>query len=513
MEAHQTVPEVLRDRKSLNLVFPRHGVLTTFGYGIRIYVERGHLTIEDGIGADRRKVRLPRVGHGLRRLVLIGSDGFISLSAIRWLADQDACFVMLERDGSVLATTGPVHPSDARLRRAQSLAHQSGMALHIAKELIRRKLIGQETVVRTKLPNPAAADAITQAILALGRAESIDTVRELEARAANAYWLAWRDLPVRFPSCDLGRVPDHWQKFGTRKSPLTGSQRLAVNPPNAMLNYGYAILESESRLALAALGLDPGIGVLHVDSPSRDSLASDLMEVGRPDVDAYVFDWITRQPLRREWFFEQRDGNCRLVSRFAAQLSETSEMWKRTVGPVAEWISHTLWSTMRRRSGQIVPATRLTQSRRRISKGVNTPGPKPKIVRPPNYCRNCGKPLRGASNRTCGLCAVAISRSNLREAAKLGRIITHLPKAQALRAATQRKHAATRRAWNPLDVPDWLNARFYRDRIQPGLANLTVPTIGRALDISEPYASEIRKGRVPHLRHWLALAELMNVTP
>ena len=49
-----------------------------------------------------------------------------------------------------------------------------------------------------------------------------------------------------------------------------------------MLNYLYAVLESEARLAAAALGLDPGIGVMHVDSPARDSLACDLMEPVRP---------------------------------------------------------------------------------------------------------------------------------------------------------------------------------------------------------------------------------------
>ena len=47
---------------------------------------------------------------------------FVSLAALRWLADQNASFFMLERDGAVLATTGPVRPSDARLRRAQSLS-------------------------------------------------------------------------------------------------------------------------------------------------------------------------------------------------------------------------------------------------------------------------------------------------------------------------------------------------------------------------------------------------------
>src|SRR5579862_3794897 len=130
--------------QSHNSTVPRHGVLTLFGYGIRVHLDRGHLLIEDGLGEDRRRTRLPRVGHGLERLVVIGSDGMISLSALRWLADQDASFVMLERDGSVLATTGPVRSSDAKLRRAQVLAHNNGRALELTRELIFEKLAGQE---------------------------------------------------------------------------------------------------------------------------------------------------------------------------------------------------------------------------------------------------------------------------------------------------------------------------------------------------------------------------------
>ena len=81
------------------LIAPRHGVVTLSGYGIQVRVDRGHLLLEDGIGTDRRCVRLPRVGHGLKRLVVIGSDGMVSLAALRWLADQDTAFSMLERDG------------------------------------------------------------------------------------------------------------------------------------------------------------------------------------------------------------------------------------------------------------------------------------------------------------------------------------------------------------------------------------------------------------------------------
>jgi len=85
---------------------------------------------------------------------------WFSLAALRWLADQDAAFVMLERDGHVLATTGPVRSSDARLRRAQALAEHSGAALCIARELISRKLVGQERVARDILLDSTTADVI-----------------------------------------------------------------------------------------------------------------------------------------------------------------------------------------------------------------------------------------------------------------------------------------------------------------------------------------------------------------
>jgi hypothetical protein len=42
------------------------GVLTLYGYGVRITMQSGHLQIEDGIGPERRKLRLPRVNHCLK---------------------------------------------------------------------------------------------------------------------------------------------------------------------------------------------------------------------------------------------------------------------------------------------------------------------------------------------------------------------------------------------------------------------------------------------------------------
>jgi len=496
----------------VSTIAPSHGVITLFGYGITVRVDRGHLILDDGIGLARRHGRFARVGHKLRRLVVIGSDGMVSLAALRWLADQDAAFVMLERDGSVLATTGPVRSSDARLRRAQALAHQSGTASRITRELIGRKLAGQEHVVRNKLLDGKSADIIARFRNELGLAETPEAIRLLESRAGYAYWSAWRTLSINFPKNDEHRVPEHWRTFGARISPLSGSPRQAANPPNAILNYLYALLESEARLSATALGLDPGLGMLHVDTPNRDSLACDLMEPVRPQVDAYVLDWITRETFRRDWFFEQRDGNCRLMGSFAIKLSETSPTWGRGVAPFAEWVARTLWSSTSKPSRQLVPATRLTQRHRREAKGGLSGVPTKIAPRPESICCTCGKVVM-SGRRYCGTCVRTISGENLTEAARSGRAAAQSPEAQARRSATKRRHDISRQSWLPSSQPAWLSNETYEERIQPRLAGITYSTIASVLRVSEPYAADIRAGRRrPHPRHWRTLALLVGVS-
>ena len=507
MAADMTVPQFpLSHNSPVELLIPRHGVVTLYGYGIQVRVDRGHLFLEDGIGVDRRRYRLPRVGHGLRRLVVIGPDGMVSLAALRWLADQDASFVMLERDGSVLATTGPVRPSDAKLRRAQALAHSTGAALRITRELISKKLAGQEQVARNKLLDSRTADTIGQLRAEVSTAESIATIRLLESQGAAAYWSAWHDLPINFPKNDLHRVPDHWRIFGTRKSPLTGSQRLAVNPPNAILNYLYSVLESEARLAAAALGLDPGLGVLHVDTTARDSLACDLMEPIRVHCDAYVLDFITRQSLSRDWFFEQRDGNCRLLGSFAARLSESAPTWGRAVAPFAEWVAREFWSTIRKPGRPL--ATHLTQGNKREAKGHPRHLPSKPAPRPQRVCQICGKPI-SSRHGYCGKCAAKNSKACLVIGARLGRVAAQTAQAQTFRKETKRRHDLARQAWSISSLPTWLNNETYTKWVRPRLTTVTVSTIASTLGVSIPYASDIRAGRsCPHPRHWEPLARL-----
>jgi CRISPR-associated endonuclease Cas1 len=506
MAASHTLPHSPSIRKS--------GVLVLNGYGIRVQVNAGHLLLHDGIADERRTIRLPRVNHGLKRLVMIGSDGFVTLEALRWLADQGAAFVMLDRRGKVLAVTGPVAPSDAKLRRAQALALGNGTALKISRELISQKLAGQELLVRDMLHDSVTADAIARFRAELPNAESIDVVRLIESQAARCYWQSWSDVPIRWPRKDERRVPEHWKRFGSRISPLTHSPRLASNPHNALLNLLYALLESESRISAAAMGLDPGIGVLHVDTANRDSLACDLMEVCRPKVDAFVLNWLQSEPLCKSHFWEDRNGNCRLVSMLAIKLAQTSQTWSKIVAPVAEYVAQKLSSSISKpaspsKLARPLIATRLTQRNKREVKGSNVP--EVKRPTPEHICGGCGNQIQDRSVH-CANCAVASATERLVNAARIGRVAARSPEARAKHVASRRRHAQACTEWDASRQPAWLTCEVFSQRIQPLLANISTSVIRLQIGVSRWYAGRIREGYRPHPRHWLTLAQLVGVS-
>jgi CRISP-associated protein Cas1 len=74
---------------------------------------------------------------------------------------------------------------------------------------------------------------------------------------------------------------------------MTGyNNRHASHPVYAMLNYAYAVLESQVRIAAISQRLDPTIGYQHACRPGRAALVYDLMEPLRPRVDCLLLDFV-----------------------------------------------------------------------------------------------------------------------------------------------------------------------------------------------------------------------------
>ena len=211
---------------------------------------------------------------------------------------------------------------------------------------------------------------------------------------------------------------------------------------------------------------------------------------------------------RREWFFEQGDGNCRLMGSFATRLSELAPIWHRSVAPVAEWVARAFWSTIRKPDAPF--ATRLTQNNKREAKGAPTQTPLVRLPSQHNVCAGCGKPIRPNSVH-CPDCSLKNSTASLIAGARLGRLISHTPQSEARRGETKQLNDLARSQWSPLKQPSWLNKETYRQKIQPLLAKATLSQIASAISVSIPYASDIRRGRRhPHPRHWHPLAQLVG---
>jgi hypothetical protein len=173
-------------------------------------------------------------------------------------------------------------------------------------------------------------------------------VLSAEARAALIYWKLWADVPVRFARRNPKRPgptgrwrpgrPDPWLTFGPRASQLTGKPFRATTPGNSLLNFLYALLASEMRVALHAVGLDPGIGLFHADADGRSSLALDSIEAVRPHVDCWLADYLAASVFANHDFTELSDGEVRIAPPLNSHLAHTVALWRKACEPVAHWL-------------------------------------------------------------------------------------------------------------------------------------------------------------------------------
>src|SRR4051812_40909536 len=103
-----------------------NGNFVATGYGIRVYVERGHLVVHAGIGSERETRRFNRASSRLSRLFVVGPSGFVTLEALSWLRGIGAAFVQIGPDGELVALSAATSSDQALLRRAQALAPYTG---------------------------------------------------------------------------------------------------------------------------------------------------------------------------------------------------------------------------------------------------------------------------------------------------------------------------------------------------------------------------------------------------
>ena len=488
------------------------GVCVVDGHGIKIRVDKRHLVVEDGIGRSRRERRFHKATTNLKRLVILGTTGYMSLEAVRWLADASIPMVHVDPEGRLLTASQPMGSDRAALRRAQAWALTNEVGLDVVRYLLDRKLEGQAHITSQL---GGSRTEIDEANRQLEETDSLDGLMWLEAQAANHYWHAWADVECQFIKKDESTVPDHWRRFGTRGSKFNANgPRGAANPPNAILNYLYALLEAEAVFACQTVGLDPGVGILHADQRARDSFALDLMEPVRPLVDQWVMRLLSDHRFKASDFADTRRGICRLSPMITHWLAETTAMWATAIAPHAEEVAKMLAKTPDIRIDRI--PTPLTGANRSISRPAR-PKKQGSSSATPKHCHTCGTATE-AGRTQCDTCLPLVqsehleemvngAHERLRELRDEGRDPAHGNEAATRRGESVSANNRASTEWNRNNKR--LDSQVFTTEILPFIQEVPLSAIVQATGLSKGYCSFIKRGiKVPHERHWRALSQL-----
>lgn len=328
-------------------------IVIAHGYGIRVSVWHGQLEITDGVGRYRRTRKIPRSDRELQRVVITGFEGYITLAAIRWCYEHDVSISMLNRDGDLVAAHVPESGTVLSLLRSQALSgpggQQEAKGIEIARFLLTEKLTGQSGNLIKNLGQHRASSRIDHYAGMINDAVTFPELNELERWTANTYFSAWASSGVSVPwqTGDIEVIPASWLSFERRKTGNANtSKRHATDPVNALLNYAYAIGYAEARIACIANRLNPALGFMHADNDKRDSLALDILEAIRPDIDSYVLGILgygaDPRVFSRKDFIESRvrpHGAVRLVAPLTHEVVQQSLTWQTRLGTVARTVA------------------------------------------------------------------------------------------------------------------------------------------------------------------------------
>lgn len=280
----------------------------------------------------------------LKRVIVIGNV-IIETSVLNRLADENITVIFLS--GRRMKFHGMLHGrlhNNGLLRIKQyekSISSGSigqSFLIEFSLDLITRKINNQLDLLNEGLAHrPDLRFVLTTSIQTINRIRNklneikndlsensnkepeamLETLRGYEGSAASAYFSGYT---VLFPES---------LNFKNR------NRRPPEDPVNAMLSLCYTLLHYEMVREIETIGLDPTIGFYHQFEYGRESLACDMVELFRQEVDRFVWG------IFRERYFTERDFSsdrerpgCYLKKKGRERFYPLYEGWAKTKRPL-----------------------------------------------------------------------------------------------------------------------------------------------------------------------------------
>jgi CRISPR-associated protein Cas1 len=314
----------------------RRDPLILAGHGVSLRIEAGTLLIRNGFTHYPQKQQAYRFFKADAdlppRIIMLDGSGSITFDVLMWLNEQKVPLVKIDWTGNaVTVVSGDSFAAD-RERVAWQIATRSDRRkrMEFCNALITRKIEGCMRTLEESLRHSHAWDRAMKrakddlARLASDPPETVNELRLLEAQSAVANFRAWYATSLLWRTSTRHPIPDEWRTVGPRFTRVyaTGS-RNASHPVNAILNYAYAVLQSQVQIKAVADGYDPMLGIMHYDRDGVPAFILDMMEPERPKVDRAVLSFLKSEALRPADFTIREDGVVRLnpeLARWASRL-------------------------------------------------------------------------------------------------------------------------------------------------------------------------------------------------
>lgn len=228
---------------------------------------------------------------------VVMSNAQISNNVIKEMLCTGRQIIYMDKFGKVLGCLGADnHIARINLRQL-SIYQDMTKRMDLARYLIKEKLKSQKKLLDTYNKNykvqelKGAAVGIEELTRKVDEATDISSLMGLEGSAARLYYSCFGTL--------IFNLDFVWN--GRKKHP-------AHDPINAMLSYGYFLLEKDVRIGLSTSGMLLDIGVLHNLDFRKESLVYDLMEPFRAAiVDRIVLKAINLRKFDEEDFIMEGD--------------------------------------------------------------------------------------------------------------------------------------------------------------------------------------------------------------
>lgn len=304
-----------------------------------LYIDRRDVHLELDAGALVFRENGQRIGTvplaPITRVILRGNIT-LEASLLGKLGERGAGVVILSgRQGKPSLMLSRPH-NDVRRRVEQTrLSLDPDFCLGYARQLVHAKLSGQigwfeqlrGHYLHARYELTHAMRLLEEHLKKLPGAKKLDSLRGIEGSAASVYFQG------------LGAVVPASLQFKGR------NRRPPRDPFNALLSLSYTIATAETAIALHAAGFDPYIGYYHQISYGRESLACDLIEAVRPQIDRFCLQLVAKQTLTKD-HFSQTSAGCLLGKagreRYYSAYEEYAVLLRRTIQTQVEELAQTI---------------------------------------------------------------------------------------------------------------------------------------------------------------------------